>query len=104
MDPDISKIAQVLALFGGFCGFVAVLVIAVRGASWAMRSPRRQAAQDTPRFDDTRFTRLEEAVDSIALEVERIAEAQRFTAKLMSERLPNRLPDGTARVLPEQQS
>jgi hypothetical protein len=102
MDPDVSKIAQIAAVFGGFVGFVAVLVIVVRAASWAMRSPRRQAASEMPRFDDSRFTRLEEAVDSIALEVERIAEAQRFTAKLMSERLPNRLPDGTARVLPEQ--
>lgn len=101
MDPDISKIAQVLALVGGFCGFVAVLVISVRAAAWAMRSPRRPAQPETPRIDDSRFSRLEEAVDSIAIEVERIAEAQRFSAKLMSERLPTQLPDATARRLPE---
>ncbi len=32
-----------------------------------------------------RLTRLEQAVDTTALEVERIAEGQRFTTKLLSE-------------------
>ena len=91
MDPDVTKIVQVLAAFGGFLGFVTVLVIVTRAASWAMRSPRR-SAPEPGRIDDSRFTRLEEAVDSIAIEVERIAEAQRFSAKLMSERLPHQLP------------
>jgi hypothetical protein len=101
MDPDISKIAQVMAIFGGFIGFVAVLVIVTRAAFWATRSPRRVAAPESPRIDDSRFTRLEEAVDSIAIEVERIAEAQRFSAKLMSERLPSQLPESTAKRLLE---
>jgi hypothetical protein len=102
MDPDVSKIAQVLAAFGGFLGFVAVLVIVVRAASWKMRSSKRPTGAETPRIDDSRFTRLEEAVDSIAIEVERIAEAQRFSAKLMSERLPSQLPDSTVKRLPGQ--
>ena len=34
---------------------------------------------------DERFARLEQAVDAIALEVERISEGQRFTTKLLSE-------------------
>lgn len=33
----------------------------------------------------TRLERIEQAVDAIAIEVERIAEAQRFAAKLMAE-------------------
>lgn len=36
---------------------------------------------------DERLDRLEQAVDSIAVEVERIAEGQRFAAKLLVERL-----------------
>jgi hypothetical protein len=39
-----------------------------------------------------RLERIEAAVDSIAVEVERISEAQRFTAKLQSEQQPPRLP------------
>jgi len=38
-----------------------------------------------------RLERIETAVDSIALEVERISEAQRFSARLQSEQSP-RLP------------
>lgn len=34
---------------------------------------------------DARLARIEQAVDSIAVEVERISEAQRFTARLMAE-------------------
>ena len=33
-----------------------------------------------------RLERMEQAIDSIAVEVERIAEGQRFTTKLLSER------------------
>ena len=34
---------------------------------------------------DSRLTRLEAAVDSIAVEVERVTEGQRFTVKLLSD-------------------
>jgi hypothetical protein len=43
---------------------------------------------------DGRLERIESAVDAIALEVERISEAQRFTARLQSEQAPSRLPAG----------
>ena len=33
----------------------------------------------------TRLERIEQAIDAVAIEVERIAEAQRFAAKLMAE-------------------
>ena len=36
-------------------------------------------------FNDARLSRLEQAVDAIALEVERISEGQRFTTRLLSE-------------------
>ena len=39
-----------------------------------------------------RLERIEGAVDSIAVEVERISEAQRFSAKLQSEQQARRLP------------
>jgi hypothetical protein len=42
------------------------------------------------------FRRLETAVDSIAIEVERISEAQRFTAALLSERIPPKESDPRA--------
>jgi hypothetical protein len=39
-----------------------------------------------------RLERIETAVDSIAIEVERISEAQRFSARLQSEQQSARLP------------
>jgi hypothetical protein len=36
--------------------------------------------------EDTRLERLEQSVDAIAIEVERVAEAQRFVSKLLAER------------------
>jgi hypothetical protein len=42
-----------------------------------------------------RLERIEAAVDAIALEVERISESQRFTARLQSEQPTQRLPGPT---------
>jgi hypothetical protein len=42
-----------------------------------------------------RLARIEASVDSIAVEVERSAEAQRFTARLLTERVP--APEGERR-------
>src|SRR5436305_9562607 len=41
---------------------------------------------------DGRLEKIEAAVDAIALEVERISESQRFTARLQSEQQSARLP------------
>jgi len=41
----------------------------------------------------SRLERIEQAVDSVAIEVERISEGQRFTTKLLNERSPARAPD-----------
>ena len=43
---------------------------------------------------DERLYRIEQAVDAMAVEIERMAESQRFTTKLLAERLP------TAEALP----
>ena len=46
-----------------------------------------------PAADPERLERLEQAVDAIAIEVERISEAQRFAVTLLSDRLPSRADD-----------
>ena len=42
----------------------------------------------------SRLERIEQGVEAVAAEVERIAEAQRFSAKLMAEMQKNALPAG----------
>ena len=56
-------------------------------------SKRIEARAKTPVFNaasDPRLERMEQAIDAIAIEVERIAEAQRFQTRLLSERASER--------------
>jgi len=52
----------------------------------ARRWDRDAAAPKIPPEVMARLERIEQAVDSIAVEVERISEGQRFTTKLLTER------------------
>src|SRR5689334_13476563 len=96
MDPDVQKMAQVLVVISAFAAFVVTTSLAAWYAVRKLRGTPVPSRETTPAIDDSRFARLEDAIDSIAVEVERIAEAQRFSAKLMSERLPDRLPGNVA--------
>ena len=51
--------------------------------SWTRRMERRQEEQ-LPSGVDARLARIEAAVETIAIEVERISEGQRYLAKLQS--------------------
>ena len=51
------------------------------------RAIRAQLSRERPADDATaRFEQLQRSVDAIAVEVERISEGQRFTARLLAER------------------
>jgi hypothetical protein len=50
-------------------------------------------------MDSVAIQRLETAVDTIAIEVERISEAQRFTVALLSEQSPSRKTERPAEAL-----
>lgn len=95
MNPDVVQIAQLLTVV---TAFAFIFGIAGLGVKIVLAREKRRNAQLTSsdmRVDDSRFERLERAVDAIALEVERMSEAQRFTAKLMTERAPERLAPPT---------
>jgi hypothetical protein len=44
-----------------------------------------------------RLERIEQAVDAVAIEVERISEGQRFTTKLLSDRVGDAVPEPRGR-------
>ncbi len=50
-----------------------------------LKQPPKVAPQSHAALSEDRMLRLEAAVESIAIEVERISEGQRFTTKLLSE-------------------
>lgn len=65
----------------------AVTAIGVPLAKAAARRMDREPRQPNLPADVTaRLERMEQAIDSIAIEVERISEGQRFTTKLLAER------------------
>jgi hypothetical protein len=80
--------------------FVTAIVLAV-GVPLARAYSRRMDAQSRnpqiPSEVAARLERMEQAIDSVALEVERISEGQRFTTKLLSEgRSASGAPSGTS--------
>jgi hypothetical protein len=54
--------------------------------AYAKRVESRADAPRIPAEVSSRLERMEQAIDSIAVEVERISEAQRFTTKLLTEK------------------
>ena len=56
--------------------------------AFARRMDRHSLAPSVPTEMAARLERMEQAIDAIAVEVERISENQRFTTKLLAERVP----------------
>ena len=84
MDPDVITFAAVSCIIVGLVGSLCL----IGGITWKVLSPSRKPSKELLRAEDERFERLQQSVDALAIEVERIAEAQRFSAKLLSERSP----------------
>ena len=91
--PEPSHAAVVrerMAMVGGMI-LLLPLVLAYARRIWHRGGPRPSVdSEESPRFQ-----RMEQAIEAIALEVERIGEAQRFTTKLLVER-----QDAAARLTP----
>jgi len=66
-------------------GVVALPLVRALARRIELRGEQRLAAT-RPAAEDERLRRIEQAVEAMAIEVERIAEGQRFTTKLLSER------------------
>jgi hypothetical protein len=71
-------------------GFFAMVTTIVVGLPFvralARRMDQQVAGPRAPSDVTARLERMEQAIDSIAIEVERISEGQRFTTKLLADR------------------
>jgi hypothetical protein len=79
MRPDLTAISVIFTIF-----VLGPIAIAMARLIWK----RASAPKPAPSFDrenHERLQRLESAVDSIAIEVERVSEGQRFVTKLLAE-------------------
>ena len=94
---NLAGVAYAVAFGEGLHGAVHVALLVV-GAVLMRRLPRRDGSDGlliaepvrkdlrTAQLTDERLDRLQQSVDAVALEVERIGEAQRFREKLEAQR------------------
>jgi len=81
-----------MAIDGVMIPIIALLIVPVTAIgfplarAFAKRMEQGQSAPRIPSDVSARLERMEQAIDSIAVEVERISEGQRFTTKLLAER------------------
>ena len=78
-----GDVAIVAVIFGTVSGTIITLA-KLRVAHLASRKPPYLSGAAV----DDRLQRIEQAVDAIAIEVERMSESQRFVTKVLAERLP----------------
>ena len=95
MDPDVLAFAQVMSVIVPSVAAFAAIFLGSR-VLWRMGSRKNVRA---PVLDESRIERIENAVDAIAIEVERISEAQRYLTKLQAGRATESaaLPSGETR-------
>jgi hypothetical protein len=80
MDENTAIIAVTAIVVNG-------LLIAVLGRAWiARRQPPPAVPHEQLENIEMRLVQLQQAVDDVAIEMERVAEGQRFTARLLAER------------------
>ena len=81
MNNEVLAFAQVAVIIVLLTGTLSAITVGlVRGLSIKPKHPKVSDAQSL------QLEQLQQSVDAIAVEVERIAEAQRFSAKLLADR------------------
>ena len=82
MDENIARI--IIAAVIGVT--ISVSMIAMAVASIAGKRRRKELPDSSTARLEARLERMEQAIDAMATEVERVADGQRFTTRLLAER------------------
>ena len=82
MDENIARMA-IAAIIGGT---IAISMIAMAVAKMVSSRRRRDLPESSVARLEQRLERMELAIDAMATEVERVAEGQRFTSRLLADR------------------
>lgn len=79
---ELGDLAEFAAVMGILAAFVPAIV---GGIVYAVRLARRSASTPTAEVDElrARLARLEQAVDVVAVEVERVGEGQRYVERIL---------------------
>ncbi len=90
IPPEVLPIVQSFFMTVAIIALGVPVIRAITRRWEQPKQPKELVADTTARLE-----RIEQAVDAIAIEVERIAEAQRFSAKLMAEQQKRALPNAS---------
>ena len=82
MDENIARMG-IAAIIGGT---IAISMVAMAVARMVSARRRRDLPESSMVRLEQRLERMEQAIDAMATEVERVAEGQRFTSRLLAER------------------
>jgi len=86
MDSDLAKVLIVAVI-----GMTVTISMVVAGVARVLEARRRdRLGSDEVAAIDARLRRIEEAIDAMATEVERVSEGQRFTSRLLADREAHR--------------
>jgi len=81
----MDRYTMMVALSGQICGTI-LLVTVIRAWFGRRRSGSAALSDTSVERLETRLSEIQQSVDAMAIEVERISEGQRFATKLLSER------------------
>ena len=89
MDGDIARVV-IVGIIGGTIT-ISMLMMAVARIFSSRRRHRELPESSVARLEE-RLERMEQAIDAMATEVERVAEGQRFTSRLLAGKQVERQP------------
>lgn len=88
MNNNLGEFMAIMSTF-----LIGGIVVIRLTFAMARRLEGKPATTAIPPDVTARLERIEQAVDSVAIEVERISEGQRFTTKLLNDRSQARAPE-----------
>ena len=92
---------EMIGLFvplGGMAMIVALVIGRPAVRAWAKKIENESRHPSLPPEVAIRLERMEQSIDAIAVEVERISEGQRFTTKLLADTQQSRALPGSSPV------
>jgi hypothetical protein len=82
-------------IIGSVFGGIALVIVAIAYARRLWKGATKIVTQ-IPAALEARFTRFEQSLDAVAIEIERVSEGQRFLTKVLTEQGPRALGAGPA--------
>ena len=76
---------EIVVPLGGMTMVLAIVIGRPLVSAWAKKLENESKRPALPPEVSTRLERMEQSLDAISVEVERISEGQRFTTKLLSQ-------------------